>query len=45
VRRRPGPDDRRVRLVALTAKCRRVIDDARDIRAEISAELAGGLGE
>jgi DNA-binding MarR family transcriptional regulator len=45
VRRRPGRDDRRVRIVALTAKGRRVVDDAREIRAQISAELAAGLGE
>jgi DNA-binding MarR family transcriptional regulator len=44
VRRRPAPDDARVRLVALTDLGRRAVTAAREERAAVEAELRARIG-
>ncbi len=44
VERRADPGDARVSLIALSAEGRRVIEDYRDVRAEVAGELAAALG-
>jgi DNA-binding MarR family transcriptional regulator len=44
VRRRPAPDDARVRLVALTDLGRQAVEAAREERAAVEAELRERIG-
>ena len=43
VERRPDPDDRRVRVLHLTAKGRRLLEQGRKIAAEHEADLTKGM--
>src|ERR1700704_1855585 len=42
-KRRPHPDDRRAREVAITAKGRRVLERARRMARQVEDEVLGGL--